>query len=95
MRRYDAWIKPTAVRFYEIDYAWKKGEHPKRAIADYDRAIALKPDNASAYYTRGNAYYQKGDLERAIADFQKVVELGGNPKAVADARKRLEELGAR
>lgn len=27
---YDAWIKSTAVRFYEIDYAWKKGEHPKR-----------------------------------------------------------------
>jgi len=26
----DAWIKSTATRFYEIDYAWKKGEHPKR-----------------------------------------------------------------
>ncbi len=28
--RYDAWIKSTSMRFYEIDYAWKKGEHPKR-----------------------------------------------------------------
>jgi type III restriction enzyme len=28
---YDAWLKSTAARFYEIDYAWKKGEHPKRA----------------------------------------------------------------
>ncbi len=27
---YDAWSKSTATRFYEIDYAWKKGEHPKR-----------------------------------------------------------------
>lgn len=27
---YDAWLKSTATRFYEIDYAWKKGEHPKR-----------------------------------------------------------------
>jgi type III restriction enzyme len=26
----DAWIKSRAIRFYEIDYAWKKGEHPKR-----------------------------------------------------------------
>lgn len=26
----DAWIKSTAVRFYEIEYFWKKGEHPKR-----------------------------------------------------------------
>ena len=28
---YDAWIKSTAVRFYEIEYAWKKGEHTKRS----------------------------------------------------------------
>jgi type III restriction enzyme len=27
---YDAWIKSTPARFYEIDYAWKKGPHPKR-----------------------------------------------------------------
>lgn len=27
---YEAWIKSTAIRFYEIDFAWKKGEHPKR-----------------------------------------------------------------
>lgn len=26
----DAWLKSTPIRFYEIDYAWKKGEHPKR-----------------------------------------------------------------
>jgi type III restriction enzyme len=27
---YDAWIKSTNIRFYEIEYSWKKGEHPKR-----------------------------------------------------------------
>jgi type III restriction enzyme len=27
---YDAWIKSTNVKFYDIDYAWRKGEHPKR-----------------------------------------------------------------
>jgi len=26
----DAWLKSTPIRFYEIDYAWKKREHPKR-----------------------------------------------------------------
>lgn len=26
----EAWIKSTAIGFYEIDYFWKKGEHPKR-----------------------------------------------------------------
>jgi type III restriction enzyme len=28
--KYDAWIKSAPVRFYDIDFAWKKGEHPKR-----------------------------------------------------------------
>ena len=26
----DAWFKNTPQRFYTIEYAWKKGEHPKR-----------------------------------------------------------------
>ena len=26
----DAWLKNTPVGFYAIEYAWKKGEHPKR-----------------------------------------------------------------
>jgi type III restriction enzyme len=26
----DAWLKNTPVGFYFIEYAWKKGEHPKR-----------------------------------------------------------------
>ncbi len=30
VQRYDTWLKSTSTRFYEIDYAWKKGEHPKR-----------------------------------------------------------------
>lgn len=30
VKYYDSWLKSTSTRFYEIDYAWKKGEHPKR-----------------------------------------------------------------
>lgn len=26
----DSWLKNSAQRFYSIEYAWKKGEHPKR-----------------------------------------------------------------
>ncbi|MGA9890878.1 MAG: tetratricopeptide repeat protein [Xanthobacteraceae bacterium] len=38
-----------------------------RAIADYDRAIALDPGFALAYNNRGAAYGKKGDLDCAIA----------------------------
>jgi type III restriction enzyme len=30
LRHLNAWVKSTAMGFYQIDYAWKKGEHPKR-----------------------------------------------------------------
>lgn len=28
--RVDSWLKNAAVNFYSLEYAWKKGEHPKR-----------------------------------------------------------------
>jgi type III restriction enzyme len=40
---YDTWLKSTTTRFYEIDYAWKKGEHPKRGKFNPD--IFIKIDN--------------------------------------------------
>jgi tetratricopeptide (TPR) repeat protein len=46
------------------------------AIAKFDSALAAKPDYARAAYDRGNAYYNKGDLDRAIQDFQLAQELG-------------------
>jgi type III restriction enzyme len=38
---HDAWIKSPATRFYEIDYAWKKGEHPKRGKFNPDFFIKI------------------------------------------------------
>ncbi len=46
-----------------------------RAIADYDKAIQLKPDYAEAYSSRGAAYYYKGDYDRAIANYDQAIQL--------------------
>src|SRR6516165_4910804 len=51
-----------------------KEEHD-RAIADFDRAIELNPDDAVAYDNRGYVYDAKGDQDRAIADYDKSIEL--------------------
>ena len=41
------------------------------AIAYYTEALRLKPDYANAYCNRGDAYDEKGDQVKAIADCTK------------------------
>jgi tetratricopeptide (TPR) repeat protein len=48
------------------------------AIADYSKAIELKPDDPLGYYNRGIAKKAKSDDNGAIADYDKAIEL--NPK---------------
>lgn len=38
---FDAWIKSTDQDFYPIEYAWKKGEHPKRGRFNPDFFIKI------------------------------------------------------
>jgi tetratricopeptide (TPR) repeat protein len=45
------------------------------AIEDYNRAIALKPDFAVAYFNRGDAKKALGQYEEAIKDFDRTIEL--------------------
>jgi lipoprotein NlpI len=48
------------------------------AIADFNKAIELKPDYADAYIGRGYAKFQKGDLDGALTDYNKAIELKPN-----------------
>ena len=45
------------------------------AIAEYDRAIEMRPAFASAYYNRGLAYSYKGDTTLALKDYTKAIDL--------------------
>jgi len=45
------------------------------AIHEFNNAIALDPNNAAAYFHRGNAHADKGDRDEAIADFTTTIEL--------------------
>ena len=43
------------------------------AVADYSRAIKLKPDYAKAYYNRGNAHIDLRRYALAIADYTRTI----------------------
>jgi tetratricopeptide (TPR) repeat protein len=51
----------------------QKGE-VDRAIAEFNKAIAVKPD-AVTFYSRGVAHMQKRDNDNAIADFTEAIRL--------------------
>jgi tetratricopeptide (TPR) repeat protein len=54
---------------------------PLRAIADYDKAIALDPTSVNAYNHRAIVYLKQDNYDRAIADRAKAIEL--NPQLAA------------
>lgn len=45
------------------------------ALADYTRAIELRPDDAFAYNNRGRTYSKMGDYPAAMANFARAIEL--------------------
>ncbi|MGE0034849.1 MAG: tetratricopeptide repeat protein [Xanthobacteraceae bacterium] len=48
------------------------------AIRELDRKLQLNPDDATAYYRRGQLFAQFGDFQRAIEDFDQTLRLSPN-----------------
>jgi type III restriction enzyme len=76
---YGAWIKSTATRFYEIEYAWKKGEHTKRRkfspdffvkAGDLVLVVEIKGNEELAEISEEN----RKKNEYALAHFRRVNE---------------------
>ena len=44
------------------------------AIADYSRALKLRPDLVRARFNRAVAYRLKGNLDRSLAEFDSLLE---------------------
>ncbi|MGC8784136.1 MAG: tetratricopeptide repeat protein [Armatimonadota bacterium] len=62
------------------------------AILACEGVLVLDPANTSAHSLLGLIYEKQGDLQKAVAEYEKVVAL--NPDSVAD-RAKLEELRRR
>lgn len=65
---------------YTDDYvnrgsAFLEMKNYEAAIADYNQAIASRPDWAKAYFGRGLVYFEMGRYEQAIDDYTQAIEL--------------------
>lgn len=93
----DKMINPADIYFYRAGaYYYRDGANGiDQAIADYDKAIEIKPDFAEAYYNRALAYQYKGERDRAIADLKHVLRITNDPNLRQRAEKNLRELGVK
>ena len=65
----------AARAWFSIGYLFYLEEKHKDAIAAYDQAIHLDPDNAADYNNRGTAKNALGRHEAAIADYNQAIQL--------------------
>jgi len=65
----------------------------RTAMADFDQAIRLNPNQASIYRDRGLARQQNGELDAAIADYDQAIAL--DPKSAAPYSNRGKALAAK
>lgn len=64
------------------------------AMANYNKAIQLSPQNSALYLNRALVFLKKKDYEKAIADYDKVIELSPNDLiAYANRANSYEKVG--
>jgi tetratricopeptide (TPR) repeat protein len=80
--------------FNRANHYDSKGLHDQ-AIADYTRAIALKPDYAAAYNNRAGVRHKKGEDGVGLLDAEKAVALAPTANRIETRAEIYEKLGRR
>jgi tetratricopeptide (TPR) repeat protein len=72
-------------KFYERgDLEFYERGDLDRAIAEFDKAIAINPNQPRYYFNRGNARKDKREIEQAISDYNKAISMDANIPDVYD-----------
>lgn len=65
----------------------------RQAIADFNQALRVDPNDAKAYNNRGNAHFRLGNFEAAVADYDKAASLkSGYTAALTNRRMAARKL---
>lgn len=58
--------------------AYLSKREDKKALDDFNQALALEPVYKLAYNNRGNFYYNNGEYDKALTDFNRALEIDPN-----------------
>ncbi|MDE6915583.1 MAG: tetratricopeptide repeat protein, partial [Lachnospiraceae bacterium] len=84
--------KVVARKSYDIGYEAFRAEEYDTAIENLERAYAYDPSNGEALYNLGNSYNKKGDLEKAVAIYEQVVELFPKTEKARKSQNYIKEI---
>jgi tetratricopeptide (TPR) repeat protein len=84
-------LDPIAERYAELGAAKIGRRRYKEAIRALDKAVAMDPALASAYYNRGIAYEMRHKRREALADYKEARRLG-HPKAWRSIKQLVRPL---
>lgn len=72
----------ASVIYVQRGLAFQATGELEQAKNDYSAAIALNPENISAYNNKANIHKSLGEYDRAVQDFQSAINVGGDNAAV-------------
>ncbi len=84
----------TATDYYNAGLQLYNARNYGQAIQYFSAAIQLDPNNAAALQGRANCYYQQGQYQLALDDYQKVEALQPNPQLAAMIQSLQAKVGA-
>lgn len=67
--------RPSAEEFISLGGSKANKQDYRGAIANYNQALQINPNNPDAYFQRGVAHYQLGNKQATIKDFNQVLRL--------------------
>ena len=71
---------------------WRELADGEGAVRDLTRVIELEPERAEAWFNRALARQVMGDVEGALADFERYLEVGEDPMWREISRRQAENL---
>jgi len=63
------------IGYFNRGAAYRKGGNNKRALADFNRVVKLRPSFAKAYYVRALTQHDLGSLDDSLADMDRYIVL--------------------
>ena len=90
---HDDYMPQTLKLFFNFfGYDFDNSSDLNKAIIDLTNAIQLDPNNAETYLNRGRVYFDLGDLEQVIQDFERYLELAPNTPQSEDVKSIIKDL---